>query len=189
MNTEELRATFKDILNRTDCTEDQVNTLINLGLGRVERTLRLRISQSHRTFTGQSVIDLPEDFLSLSHVKLNGKTVQRVPETYDAEPGCLDPVYQVLEGQVVFPNPVVKPGDAVRVSYYRRSGEARYAEELPDLIIYAALTFAADLFVDDRKQGFEQTYLMIASEAQMASDIEQMTGLDLRVRNPYEGLV
>lgn len=190
MNTEELRETFKDILNRTDCTEEHVTTFVNMGLGRVERVLKLDLQKTSKTFKGQSSFSLPNDFLSLILVKLNGNTCQRVPDTYDAKPFVKEPVYRITEGILEFPSRAIGPDDNVLVRYFKRSPDVEaHANLHADLIIYAALIYAADLFVDERKASFENTYGQLLAEVQMHNDLNQMSGLDMRVVNPYEGYV
>lgn len=195
MNIEDLREAFKDILNRTDCTEDQVTRLMNLGLNRVQRALKLNSKRSSLSSTGLNFIRLPDDFLALEVVTLNGFPCQRVPITYSAPfPDCKDPVYLIVDGGVSFPNNSVGKLDVVDLRYFKKfpvvstTGQS-FDDGLSDLLIYASLVFAASLFVDDRKQDFEHDFQSMLLEVQQANDAENFSGLYLAVRNPYEGLV
>ncbi len=195
MNIEDLREAFKDILNRTDCTEDQVTRLMNLGLNRVQRALKLNSERSSLSSTGLNFIPLPDDFLALEVVMLNGFPCQRVPITYSAPfPDCKDPVYLIVDGGVSFPNNSVGELDIVDLRYFKKfpvvsaTGQS-FDDGLSDLLIYASLVFAASLFVDDRKRAFEQDFQSMLLEVQQANDAENFSGLYLAVRNPYEGLV
>jgi hypothetical protein len=57
---------------------------------------------------------------------------------------------------------------------------------ITDLVVYAALIYAADLFVDVRKADFSNSFTEFMNEVQLMADRDEMSG-GVYVRNPYEG--
>ena len=66
------------------------------------------------------------------------------------------------------------------------SDENKLAQIAPDLIIYSALTYAADYYLDERAQLFEQKYQAFLSEIQEQSNDQELNGGTQAIRPMYE---
>lgn len=192
MTIDELRDSFSDELGRTDITEEQITRFFSFGIKRVQRNLKMDFQDTTAEFAGAEFIDLPDDYLSLITVKVNGKTYQRKPITHNGDTQDCD-LYVVKDGQIWLPE-VPNPEDTVEVRYHRNipldtTGEADYADSVPDLIFYAALIPAALFFQDERGASFDAMYGTILNDVLMDQSEKKMAGLDLRIRNPYEGYI
>ncbi|MDO5647364.1 hypothetical protein [Paracoccus sp. (in: a-proteobacteria)] len=182
MPAEEVRSLFTDILNRTDCTEAQTDVFISLAVKRLGTILRLDLQDKTLIQKGSLAVIIP-DFLTINFVKINGKTVRRLSDT--GEGGG----YTIRKNVMLFHKVGVGPEDEVLVSYKTGYGDSGSWADLTALLAYAALVFAADTFVDERKQSFEQTFQALVAEAQLDNDIRKTDGLYMAVSNPYEGLI
>ena len=56
------------------------------------------------------------------------------------------------------------------------SDENKLAQVAPDLIIYAALTYAADYYLDQRAEIFEQKYVQFITEIQEQANDQELNG-------------
>jgi hypothetical protein len=182
MNYGELRAHFLDVLNRTDCTLAQANTFISMGLRRTERLLRTPIQKTVLELTVDDTwngfLMIPSDYIGFYSISVNGVPVPRiVPSQLGMMNGFI-----VEHARFTF-QPDLKPGDELKLIYYNEFTQAPpddsivdYSLVLPDLITYAALVFACDTFVDERKATFEGTLTALVQEVQTMSDQEEMSG-------------
>lgn len=182
MNYGELRAHFLDVLNRTDCTLAQANTFISMGLRRTERLLRTPIQKTVLELTLDETWDgylmIPSDYIGFYSISVNGVPVPRI---VPSQMGMMDG-FIVEHARFRF-QPDLKAGDELKLIYYNEFTQAPpdasivdYSLVLPDLITYAALVFACDTFVDERKATFESTLTALVQEVQTMSDQEEMSG-------------
>ena len=58
-------------------------------------------------------------------------------------------------------------------------------EIAPDLLVYGALTFAADFFIDDRKDSFEQIAVRIFNEVQDQANQMEFAQEGMTVNTAY----
>ena len=58
-------------------------------------------------------------------------------------------------------------------------------ETSPDLLIYAALTFAADYYLDERATLFEQKFLTFLTEIQNQADDQELNGSTQQIAPAY----
>jgi len=179
MNYGELRTQFKNILNRSDCTNALADTFISQGLARSQRVLRTPANeQSTSTTVGTSFngITVPNDLIEVitfdcDGTKVNFLPVQRWLELDQDASGT--PEYWTRVGSTFKFKPTPTQGKVLTLYYYGEfteftddSTETTLSVIAPDLIVYGGLTFAADYFLDERKDLFEQRYMMSAQELQ-----------------------
>ena len=181
MNKAQIRAQFKALLNRNDCSDALADTFIDQTIGRIQRTLRVPSMEKalEITFTEElpDSFVLPNDFLGVRDLYFiqapYSKSLERL------EVGRFLEVNQ-LAGSVPqfyarFQNTIkVKPAQAgmkLYLTYYGEipdlvndTDENFVTHIAPDLLVYGALSFACDYFVDDRKDAFEQRYETIYNE-------------------------
>jgi len=190
MNYGEIRTQFKAILNRRDCSNALADTFLNQSLLRCTRELRTPAQEAQfimtvgSTFTGFPV---PADMIQLIAMmatttdgqqrKIDNKSLARFLE-YDVYIGS--PAYYARIGNAYQFRPVPAEGTELVLYYYGEfeqfsgdSDETVLSLVAPDLLIYGALAYAADYFMDDRSDAFEGRYGQIAQALQdQAYDLE-----------------
>ena len=198
MTRAELRAYFKELLNRSDCTDTQADQFINLGIRRLERILRVPTMERRIVYTssGDGVYPIPNDYLELIGLFHADRRLEKTTSS-DAfiRPVSGEPSVFWREG----PNFIIRPKPAadeqVVLIYYGEfedfaddGYETFESAVYPDAIIYSALTFAADFFIDERKPLFVDSLSQALTEIQASADKDALAGHDLRLSSPYQGL-
>lgn len=182
MNYGELRAHFLDILNRDDCTPAQADTFISLGLRRTERLLRTPIQKTTLVktidWTWPSYEPIPNDYIGLWSVSVNDFPIPRITK---GQVGTMSGF--IIDGAKIKFYPDLSEGDNLEIVYYneffRTSDDnlvTDYSLILTDVAVYGALVFAADTFLDARKDSWNATYTGLIAEVQMMSDMDEMSG-------------
>jgi hypothetical protein len=192
MNLASIRTKLKAILNRNDCTDDLANDFITMAQTRLERVLRVPGMEKITITTGngsdiptQSLV-IPSDFLSLKFL-YSGQTLMenkdlghflRIPQAATGR----DPQYYARVGASLLVKPTVPEGQVVTMVYYASQPSLLvdtdtnfFTTVAADLLIYGALSYAADYFVDDRVTSFEGRY------GQLYNDLDEqgrMTDMD-----------
>lgn len=183
MNYGELRAHFLDVLNRSDCTNEQADTFITMGLRRAERLLRTPIQKTtlEKTVDGTwpGYEPIPGDYLGIYSIAIDGTPVLRIDQT---QKGLMNGWF--IEGGELFFSPDLKEGQTLKMVYYNEfskgpsdSAVTDYSAIFPDITTYAALVFACDTFLDERKPSFEATLKELLQETQMFADMDEMAGV------------
>lgn len=191
MNYGEIRTQFKAILNRRDCSNTLADTFLNQALQRCTRELRTPAQEAQTSltvtapFTGFPVpatiiqtIAMMGQIVGGQQRKLEYSPLARFLEMDNTAAG--QPQYYTRIGNAFQfrPSP---PTNAVLTLYYYGefeqfsgdSDETVLSLVAPDLLIYGALSYAADYFMDDRGQAFEARYTQIAQALQdQAYDLE-----------------
>lgn len=198
MTHEELRNLFKGILNRDDCTDTQADQFLGMGLMRTERLLKTQAMGKTVSITGVALlgpIPIPEDLLTVRSVRVNRVPIKRNSEAnFDAEADTTEALSFILQGETLLISPALSEDDVVELIYM--SGftiptddtlSPIYATDIPDVIAYGGLWFAADHFMDTRKADFGNTYLTLVAEAQLFAHEQAMSG-GLYITNPYGGI-
>tara|TARA_B100000287_G_scaffold122477_1_gene114345 strand:+ start:18988 stop:19629 length:642 start_codon:yes stop_codon:yes gene_type:complete len=189
MNYGDLKTQFDNVLNRTDITSALTTTFIDQGISRIQRSLRtpLNEKQKNYTITSQtSYLTLPTDFLEIVNLYHGNTELVRVPmskfrslnaNNYSGNPTNFTRQQQKL---LLFPQP---SSGTVVLDYYGEfdamsadSDENSLAKVASDLIIYSALTFASDYYLDERGQLFEQKYNQFLAEIQEQANDQEMNG-------------
>lgn len=178
MNKLGIRNQIRGLLNRNDLTDTQADIFIDQAVARIQRTLR--IPPMERTMittvadSSPELIVLPNDFLQLKNLytdkgTLEYKDLGQFLQIQDA-PGNYPKYYTRVQGSyLVKPSP--PEGLQINMIYYgeiadlvNETDENFLSVICPDLLVYGALIYAADFFVDDRRDSFEAVATRIFDE-------------------------
>lgn len=195
MNKLGIRNQIKALMNRNDFTDALANTFIDQATARIQRTLRIAPMEKMGLYTITAVtpdtLVLPNDFLNVKHLYtgtsvleyvdlakfLGTTTTTGVPRIYTRIQGSL----------IVKPTPVVD--STIVLVYYGEipdlvadTDETWLSVIASDLLIYGALTYAADYFVDERKADFEARFGQIYAELEEQGRLGEMDQSAIRVQ-------
>jgi len=198
MNKGAIRTHFKALLNRSDCTNALADTFVDQGISRIQRVLRIPSMEAIQPYaitshifgrdledaSQTSSIALPATALEVIDIYHNNSALTRVPLhemlSMKATGQAGTALHFTQQGTTIllFPEP---SSGTVNVSYYgpfatmtADSDENALAATSSDLIIYAALSYAGDYFLDERGPIFEEKYLQfLAEEQEQANEAAQ----------------
>ncbi len=189
MNKGELRTHFKELLNRSDCSDALADTFIDQSITRIERNLRIPPMEKSYSYTISITTDevlIPSDFLEAINMYYANTSVNRVSMnrfldvSVGGETGT--PLYFTRQGTnfKIYPSPT---SGSLVLNYYASfpvmtsdTDENDLALIASDLITYGALSFAADYFLDERGQLFESRFTQLANELQGQADDAESSG-------------
>lgn len=198
MNKGDLRTHFKALLNRSDITDTLADTFIDQGIARIQRTLRVPSMEKQYTYTisgSTSFVMVPTDFLEAISLYYDNHQLTRLPLaeflTKKRSGQAGSPHYFTREGGKFLIDPTPDSGSLI-LSYYsdftemtQDSDENELAVFGSDLIIYSALTYAADYYLDDRAPLFEQKYTVFLTEIQEQANDAETSGTLQSIRPAY----
>ena len=182
MNYGELRSQFLSLLNRDDCSDELADTFIMLGLRRIDRRLRTPLQLTTYEFTVPADWDgkftIPSNYLGLFAVSLRGYPLSRIsPSQQDQYEG-----FWIQGASLCFGVPT-QAGDVISLEYYYElplpasdASVTGYSLVLSDVVMYAALVFAADHFIDSRKADYDATFNLLMEEVQLMADADAFSG-------------
>ena len=189
MNYGDIKSHFNNLLNRSDITAALTETFIDQGIARIQRQLRTPLNESVITYslTGQTpAVTLPNNFMEIISLYYEDNELQRIPMSkYRAlavSPIQGSPTTFIRQQQSLLVHPQPSTGSLVLYYYSEFSPMTQNTDEnaiaavAPDLIIYAALTYAADYFLDERAALIEQKYGLFLSEIQEQANDQEMNG-------------
>jgi hypothetical protein len=177
----DVKTQFLGLLNRRDITPSLVNTFIGYGLQRIQRELRVPAMEKVAVFTtdGTFQVDVPGDYLQAINLYTNTTTQHQrlirsdTQTVLDYSKTSGTPQYYSRVGGKFYIGPVPASGTQIFIHYYADASalvadtDINWITEVaPTLLVYAALSYAADYFLDDRKQLFEASYIQIAEQLQ-----------------------
>ena len=206
MNKATLRQRIKDLLNRSDLTDSVANSFIDQAMQRIQRQLRTPMNEKLGTFIIEQEypeFGLPSEFLeliSLTYFNEQGEVasvLERVPITTLENKKRVQDVTGVPRFYarkhldiLIYPTPSV---GTMEIYYYAEfpsideiNPEHVLTEVAPDLVIYGALSFAADYFIDERGPLFEQRFQTGLQEIQDQSDQQHLSGGIQTVQPAYD---
>jgi hypothetical protein len=189
MNYGDIKTHFDALLNRSDITAALTTTFIDQGIARIQRQLRTPLNENVTTYTittNTSQVTLPQDFLEIISLYFDGTELKRVPmskfRNFASNPVTGSPIAFTRQQQNLLLHPQPSSGDLV-LYYYgefapmtQNSDENTLAAVAPDLIIYSALTYAADYYLDERAEIFETKYNQFLSEIQEQANDQELNG-------------
>lgn len=192
MNYGELRSQFLELLNRTDCTDSLADAFISMGLRRVERLLRTPLQRTTFSFTIGSTwagsVPIPADYIGLHEIRVDGIPIRRVASN---QQDILSGFW--IEGFDFKFTDGLTEGQVISVTYYSEFSQGvpditvtTYSLVLNDVIIYAALFYAGDHFIDARKDAWGSTMKELVAEVQLMADMDEVAGGGM-VITPYGG--
>ena len=172
---------FLGLLNRRDITPSLTNTFMQFGIQRIQRELRVPAMEKLADFVtdGSASVAVPGDYLEMisiyttdttSHKRLVRTDAQTILD-YSQIPG--NPHYYSRIGGSFVIGPVPPSGTNIFIYYYADASalvadsDTNWLTEIaPTLLIYAALSYSADYYLDNRKQMFEASYQQVADQLQ-----------------------
>lgn len=186
MNYGQIRTQFKDLLNRSDCTNALADTFISQGISRSQRLLRIKDQEKTFATTMSSIVTtvtVPTDLVETISLDVDGDYLEFLPPNRFNELEYTfagKPQYWTRIGNTIKFKPTPTAGQVVTLYYYGAfdpfvsdATETSLAASAPELFVYGGLVYASDYFIDDRKGAFEERYQAIATELQ-----NQTTGLE-----------
>jgi hypothetical protein len=198
MNKAQIRTQVLALLNRNDCTDATADTFIDLALSRIQRTLRIAPMERQQNYTsndvGDNLLSLPADFLSMKYL-WTGQTMLEYRDygTFLSLPeaqGAPKVYTRVRGGLLVKPIPPIDT--PISLIYYGEfddlptdTSDNALTNFAPDLLVYGALSFAADYFVDDRRELFEGRYSTIYNEVEEQSRTVEWDQATLSIQSVY----
>tara|TARA_B110000444_G_C18808718_1_gene581397 strand:- start:258 stop:869 length:612 start_codon:yes stop_codon:yes gene_type:complete len=189
MNYGDIKTHFEALLNRSDITTALTTTFVDQSIARIQRQLRTPLNESVTTYTisGQTAsVTLPNDFLEIISVYLGAMELSRVPMSkfrqYAANSYAGNPVAFARQQSKLQLHPQPSTGDLVLYYYSEfpamtaNSDENSLAAVASDLIIYGALTFASDYYLDERGTLFEEKFNQFLLEIQEQANDQELNG-------------
>ena len=189
MNYGDLKSHFNDLLNRSDITAALTTRFIDQGIARVQRQLRTPMSERvlNVTITGQTAsLTLPSDFLETISLYKDEFEIERVSMRkfrQDANTAVEGkPRIFVRQAEKLLLHP--QPTSGTLTLYYHGefpalsadSDENVLTQAAPDVVLYAALSFAADYYLDQRAEIFETKFQQFLLELQEQANDQELQG-------------
>jgi len=189
VNYGDLKTHFNNVLNRSDITASLTTTFIDQGIARIQRQLRTPMQEKLTTYTISSqtaFVELPNDFIEIISLYYDNTEISRIPmsrfrtlnkNTYSGTPQSFTRQQEKL---YLYPQP--SSGEVI-LYYYGEfpalssdTAENALTKVAPDLIIYSALTYASDYYLDERAVQFEQKYQGFMLELQEQANDQEVNG-------------
>jgi hypothetical protein len=155
----------------------------------------MEAKHTYNISTSITSVILPSNFLEAIDVYYDNNVLIRLPMTEMQELKKANmvgsPSYFAREGATFLLSPYPSSG-SLTLNYYAQypemtadSDENALATIAPDLISYAALTYAADFYLDERSATFEGKYQAFLNEIQTQADDQELTGSLQSIRPAY----
>jgi len=195
----EIQTNFASILNRRDLTPSQTSLFLRFSIQRIQRVLRIPAMENQVTLItdGTAKLTIPGDFLEMIALYTDDTTNQDKLEKLDLQtvirksnvtgiPYC----YHRIGAQWLIGH---KPpsGTNIYLSYYQDASSLSASTDhnwltdaAPDLFIYGALVRAADFFLDERKDEFEQSFTQSLSDLQDQADKDELENASVGMACP-----
>ena len=198
MNYGEVISHFKNVINRSDISDDLAKTFLRNGISRIQRQLRTAMNERIAEFSfvdPTAYIVLPADFLELISLTFGGTSVDRVPisvfKKMSAHQETGVPHYFTREQEKLLIYPTPDKG-TIELYYYAEFDQLEDEADTnalitvaPDLVIYAGLTYAADYYLDDRVDVFTDKYNSFLLEVQEQANDQELNGGPLTLQPTY----
>jgi hypothetical protein len=189
MNYGEIKSHFEAVLNRSDITSALTERFIQDGIARIQRQLRTPMQEKILTINISSPttsMTFPADFIEIISLYYDQYELERVSMRRFRELNFNNytgkPMYFTREGAKLMLYP--QPSDGALVLYYyaempslvNDSDTHALSEVGSDLIIYSALTYAADYYLDERAELFESKFTQFLTEIQEQANDQELNG-------------
>lgn len=195
MQYSQIQTNFSSILNRRDLTPTQLSTFMGMAIQRIQRKLRCPAMEKIVEYTMDSTgtIPVPGDLLELIDITFNSadmaprkltrvdhQTAMRLNQCQSQATSFYRQGGQYLIG----PSPT--SGSIAYITYYADAGGLAadtdhnwLTDACPDLLIYGALSYAADTFIDERGDKWEARFQGIYSELDAMAKNEELIGASI----------
>ena len=195
MNKGQIRTHFKELLNRSDCSDGLADTFIDQATTRIQRLMRtpsMEVQQSYNIVGQTPSIFLPTNLLEIISIYVDGNSLTRIPhhEMLQAQKtGQLGTPTQMCRQSVqVLLHPQPTSG-IVYLDYYAEfptltadTDTNALTETASDILTYTALSYAADYCMDERAPLFEQKSGQFLAEIQDHSKSAEQSGINQVIR-------
>jgi hypothetical protein len=190
MNYGTMKALFKKLLNRRDLDDTLVPTFFQQSWARAMRELRLphmeRIMDVDTSVSAVDTVIIPADWLeTIDFVTDDGElTFLDIGPFLRRRTLSTEPQWYTRKFDRWIVKPAFPKGSNASLLFYAEEAFPTADDEEPtlaaiaaDLVIYGALTYAADFFVDDRGPGWEQKWATFKQQLlDQAADSENRNG-------------
>lgn len=187
MTKSEVRTSFLALLHNRQCTPTLADSFLDEGLKRCQRELRCAGMERSLLITiGDDYTGLwiPGDYLEMQRLEnSDGKALKKKSLDYvkTFNSGGV-PLYYARQGTQLVLGPVPVEGDTLRWDYYAEFGDLTNDSDenvltiiSPYLLVYAALGFASDYFIDERAALFESRYKQLLTSLNDQSDDDDLS--------------
>lgn len=185
------------LLNNRQASASQVQAWIQNGIQRIQRELRGPLMEKRSTVTipaNYQNLPIPTDLIELIDLinsqgdRVTKKDITTVNQLAglgtSLSPVQIDfPQFYYRKTNFWLLGPTPAQGDTVEIVYYAELSPLINPTDTnvltliaPDLLWYAALTFAGDFFVDRRSDKWEQRYQQILGQLQSQADEDELSG-------------
>jgi hypothetical protein len=198
MNYGQVKTQFTGLMNRRDLTANPalVDTFCQQALARAQRKLRVPAMEKSADLTiadgySNSVgLAIPSDLVELKEISYSddttARTLREAPLGITLRAGVINapdhPYMFARRGSTWVLGPLPTAGDVLRVDYWAElpalveDTDSNWLTEIaPDVLVYGALSFAADYYTDKRVAGFEQRFSNALDELQEQADEDELT--------------
>jgi hypothetical protein len=189
MNYGELQTQFTSILGRRDLTSTLRDTFLSLSISRIQRELRAPFMESTLDVTiGEDYdgLEIPSDYLALCFITVGSEPskLQRVDlltALNEAQAIGIPKVF-ARQGSKWILGPAPAEDEVITIGYFAEFTDLEDSEDestltiiAPDLIIYGALIYASEYFLDRRLEVFESRYRTILDMVQSQADFDELS--------------
>jgi hypothetical protein len=196
----DLRTKFLSRIKRRDCTDALADGFIADSIKRIQRVIRIpggeksvSIELTDETYFDEGNLAIPSDFIKLKHMWYNGDTelvrkplslvrAMAVAGDADTTPNTGTSRYFARQGSGWVFAPYPEEDATIRVDYWAEfedadedTDETLLIDIAEDLIIYGALSYACDHWIDKRGPAFEARFTQILSDLQEQGDSDELT--------------
>lgn len=199
MTLAEIRTRLLALCNRTDCTPALADIFLSQGMGRIQRELRAPIMERVMVVTANAdepieMISLPKDYMEMIEVLCDGQPLTR-SGSYRAlmrQNVNAAPCNYARFGNTLYLRGAAPGGSKVELLYYGSfsplvadTDHNEATDSIPDLLVYAALTFAGDHFSHDNGAAWVARYqeLLMGTQGQAIDD--EFSGGPLAISPAY----
>ena len=201
MSLNSVCATFQTIFNRDDCSAAQAQVYALQAISRVQREVRLPCQERQLVITTTGVVDwisVPPDLIEIIDVIVadengNPRALKHLPyrKLIMVDPNTWVSAYARLQSQIWLRGRVGL-SSAIQLIYYGEFSpfadatvDNEITESAPDLIVYGALSYAADAFDHPSAQKWEQRYQSILADVHMMAVDLEMNGGPMQIQPLY----
>ena len=204
MNLGEIRTLMSDILNRDDMTDAQADQWITMALRRIQRWVRIPSQEVEQLYTvGETHIGfaIPSDYIMTKAFYLDADGAgpldtislqEYIRRKATTGTSASIPTSYTREGSYMQVYPVPTEGQVFKLIYWAEhedmlvdTDENLLARVAPDLIIYTALIYAGNFYVDERAEQWKQMAGEFVAELENQAEIAEASGLNMRVQPMY----
>lgn len=184
----QVRTDFLSLLNRDDCTTEDADKFLRLGLGRIQRELRappLERVYYVDTTAPLDMLVLPADFIEAIDLFVDSVPLTRMTYRLLTRYSTVDaPRYYARFRNALFLRGAAPAGSRVELLYYGEAtplandaADNEITTACPDLWVYAALSYAAPHFKLDDAPAYEERYLQVLAQINAQAQADDFSGL------------